>query len=151
MNIIKGDLIDLALKGKFEIIIHGCNCFNSMGKGIAKSIKNIFPEAYEADMKTIRGNKKKLGTYSMVKIKRINVEFYVINAYTQYHYRGKKPVNYSAIRKVFKKIKQDFKGRTIGYPKIGAGLAGGDWRIISSIINEELKGENHTLVLYNKN
>jgi hypothetical protein len=31
---------------------------------------------------------------------------------------------------------------------IGAGLAGGDWEIISAIINEELYGEDHTLVIY---
>ena len=38
----------------------------------------------------------------------------------------------------------------IGYPAIGAGLAGGNWEIISGIIDEELKGENHTFVEYEK-
>jgi O-acetyl-ADP-ribose deacetylase (regulator of RNase III) len=42
-----------------------------------------------------------------------------------------------------------FSGKRIGYPKIGAGLAGGDWNIISSIIDKELIGEDHTLVLLN--
>jgi O-acetyl-ADP-ribose deacetylase (regulator of RNase III) len=36
----------------------------------------------------------------------------------------------------------------IGYPAIGAGLAGGDWEVISSIIEEELKGEDHTFVKF---
>jgi hypothetical protein len=36
----------------------------------------------------------------------------------------------------------------IGYPLYGSGLAGGSWEIISKIIDEELKGENHTLVEY---
>jgi len=39
-------------------------------------------------------------------------------------------------------------GMRIGYPLIGAGLAGGDWTIISAIIDEELKGEDHALVIY---
>jgi len=43
-------------------------------------------------------------------------------------------------------IKNDFSGKRIGYPLIGAGLAGGNWRIISKIIDEELNGEDHTLV-----
>ena len=43
---IKGDLIKLAIKGDFDVIIHGCNCFCTMGAGIAKSIKTAFPEAY---------------------------------------------------------------------------------------------------------
>jgi O-acetyl-ADP-ribose deacetylase (regulator of RNase III) len=47
---------------------------------------------------------------------------------------------------VFKNIKIDYTGKLIGYPKIGAGLAGGNWNQISKIINEELVDENHTLV-----
>ena len=43
-------------------------------------------------------------------------------------------------------LEEAFSGRRIGYPKIGAGLAGGDWEILSKIIDEELAGENHMLV-----
>jgi hypothetical protein len=32
------------------------------------------------------------------------------------------------------------------YPKIGAGLARGDWPTIAAMIDEELAGEDHTLV-----
>ena len=35
MNIVKGDLIKSAKEGQFDVIIHGCNCFNTMGAGIA--------------------------------------------------------------------------------------------------------------------
>ncbi|MER8782100.1 hypothetical protein NKH60_12735 [Mesorhizobium sp. M1006] len=45
-------------------------------------------------------------------------------------------------------VKGKFAGKRIGYPKIGAGLAGGDWETIASIINDELAGEDHTLVEY---
>ncbi|HBG21357.1 MAG TPA: phosphatase, partial [Desulfobulbaceae bacterium] len=41
-----------------------------------------------------------------------------------------------------------FAGKKIGYPKIGAGLGGGNWDRISAIIDEELAGEDHSLVLY---
>ncbi len=47
-----------------------------------------------------------------------------------------------------KVIKQQFTGKKIAYPKIGAGLAGGDWDIIYPIICEELAGEHHTYVKY---
>ena len=39
-----------------------------------------------------------------------------------------------------------FDGQRIGYPRIGAGLAGGDWSEIAGIIGEELEGQDHTLV-----
>jgi len=47
-------------------------------------------------------------------------------------------------------VKQKFSGHRIGYPAIGAGLAGGDWKIISAIIDEELANEDHTFVEYQK-
>jgi len=47
MNVIPGDLLRLALDGRFDVIVHGCNCQCAMGKGIALSIKQQFPEAYE--------------------------------------------------------------------------------------------------------
>ncbi len=45
-------------------------------------------------------------------------------------------------------VKLHFSGRRIGYPLIGAGLAKGNWKLISQIIDEELEGEDHTLVEY---
>ena len=56
--------------------------------------------------------------------------------------------DYEAIREVFKSIRRDFAGKRIGYPMIGAGLAGGDWDTISEIICEALVGEDHTMVVF---
>ena len=56
----------------------------------------------------------------------------------------------SNAQEVFSKIKREFTGQRIGYPLIGAGLAGGDWKVISKIIEDELKDENHTLVEFEK-
>ena len=75
----------------------------------------------------------------------------IINAYTQYDFKGAGTLaDYEAIRSVFKAIKTDFSGLRIGYPAIGAGLARGDWSLISKIITEELKGEDHTFVEYTR-
>ncbi|RXK01258.1 phosphatase [Arcobacter sp. CECT 8986] len=151
MNIKKADLIFLAKSGEFDVIIHGCNCFCAMDAGIAKRIKDEFPSAYEEDCKTKKGDKSKLGTYTKVKIENKNSSFYIINAYTQYDWNTDKiNVDYEAIKSVFLKIKEEFHGKKIAYPKIGAGLARGDWKIISKIIDDCLKEENHTLVKYEK-
>ena len=55
MKIIQGDLVAMAQQGQFDVIVHGCNCFCAMGAGIAKSIRRAFPQAYEADLKTRKG------------------------------------------------------------------------------------------------
>ncbi len=146
MNVLHGDLLRYAKEGKFDAIVHGCNCFNNMGAGIAREIKGQFPKAYEADLATVRGSRDKLGTYTFATTK---YNFVVINAYTQYQYgRGQNHADYDAIREVFTKINNDFKGKRIGIPKIGAGLAGGDWRIIEKILEEVCTDINLTLVLW---
>ena len=163
MKEIKGDLIKLAKAGEFDIIIQGCNCFCTMGKGIAPQIKKAFPEAYEADLKTIKGDRDKLGTVSVAYNEEHKVG--IVNAYAQYDYRPTeiddlvRRTDYEALRSCFKLIKakilyaEMYQGLNlddvrIGYPKIGCGLAGGDWNIVSKIIDEELEGLDHTLVEY---
>ncbi|MBU0969492.1 MAG: macro domain-containing protein [Proteobacteria bacterium] len=149
MKTIKGDLIQLALSGKFEVIIHGCNCFCSMDAGIARQIRETFPLAYQADCKTVSGDIKKLGAYSQATLQVQQKPLTIINGYTQFQYAGSMILaDYSAIDCLFARIKTDFSGKAIGYPKIGAGLGGGDWKKISGIINGRLEGENHTLVEY---
>lgn len=142
---ISGNLLHLAEQGTFDVIIHGCNCQCAMGAGIAKSIKEFYPQAYVADQSTEKGSLSKLGDYS----KADTGKFIIVNAYTQFDWRGNGvKVDYNAVRSVFKKIRKDFSGKKIGYPKIGAGLANGNWDLIQQIITEELAGEDHTLVNY---
>lgn len=147
MKIREGNLITLANEGYFDVIIHGCNCFCTMGAGIAKHIKNAFPQAYQADLQTKKGDRSKLGTYSSATINASQQQITIVNAYTQFHWRGKKPVDYQAIEQVFLKISQHFSGQRMAYPLIGAGLAGGDWSIIAKIIGQALDGQDHTLVV----
>src|SRR5574344_1634321 len=143
MKKVYGDLIEMAEHGDFDVIVHGCNCFCTMGAGIALQIKHHFPEAYYADCDySKKGDKKKLGNYSCAYCCK---DITVVNAYTQYDFRGRNNADYKAIRSVFSKIKHDFHGKRIGYPLIGAGLAGGDWDKISKIIDKELEDEEHTL------
>ncbi len=151
MSVLKGDLIQFALAGRFDVIIHGCNCFCTMGAGIAKLIRDNFVEAYQADLATQTGDREKLGTYSSACIKKNGNIFTIVNGYTQYDFSGHGTlVDYKAIHKLFSRIKKDFSNQRIGYPKIGAGLAKGDWEVISDIINKELDGEDHTLVEFVK-
>lgn len=149
MKEVTGDLLQLVMRGKFDVIVHGCNCCCTMGAGIAKSIKVQFPEAYQADLQTISGDRSKLGRYSQACIQRDDIQFIIVNAYTQFDWRGRGlKADYEAIRLAFRQIKQEFAGQRIAYPLIGAGLAGGDWTIIAKIIDEELQGEDHTLVRF---
>jgi O-acetyl-ADP-ribose deacetylase (regulator of RNase III) len=125
-NIVKGDLIRLS--NNFDAIAHGCNCFCTMGAGIAKQIKLNFPEAYEADLKTESGCKRKLGTFSKAGK--------VYNIYTQYSYsRTTKMFEPWALKKGLEEVAKDmgFKGK-LGVPLIGGGLAKGSPEEIKDIM-----------------
>ena len=123
MKILKGDLLAFAEAGQFEVIIHGCNCLCNMESGIARSIKDKYPAVYKADLATKKGDKAKLGNFTFAEVGNES-QFVVVNAYTQYAYsRDKVDVDYDAIRQVFNRIKQDFSGKRIGYPLIGAWIS----------------------------
>lgn len=152
---IKGNLIDLAEAGHFDVIVHGCNCFHTMGAGIAKEISTRYPTALAADREfTNKGDKTKLGSYTYaLATSPTGHRFTIVNAYTQYYYgRPKKNAgplaDYAAIDRVFRELaRQCPQLLRFGYPKIGAGLAGGDWNIIQNIINSALSGCHHNLVI----
>lgn len=133
MKIVRGNLITLAQQGHFNIIVQGCNCFNTMGSGIAREIREKYPEAYEADCMTERGDYNKLGNYTVM----LGKQFNIINAYTQYDFsRGSDVFEYAAFELILKKLAYQYKGCNFGLPKIGCGLAGGDEARIMKLIQD---------------
>lgn len=142
LNEVWGDLIKDAKN--YDAIIHGCNCFNVMGAGIAAQVQKVFPEAYKVDQETTAGDESKLGSFTSARISKYNLT--VINAYTQY-YPGAN-ANYTAIEMALVKINENFKGKKVAIPMIGAGIAGGDWSIIKAIIIKTLTDVNLTIVYW---
>lgn len=171
---IEGDLIELALKGEFDAITHGCNCFCTMGAGVAVSMKNTFGcDKYKLEDQKYKGDINKLGQidYAVLIINPVEKTVYrqsfakilhphrylvVINSYTQYRYGANhtdgvsKPFDYEAFRLCMRKINFTFKGKHIGMPMIGSHLAGGDWEKIKQIIINETNDCDVTVVIYNK-
>lgn len=153
MKVIKGDIISLVQNGEFDVLVHGCNCFNNMNVGFCKQIKKEFPVSFLVDGRTGYGKKYKLGTYSGCTVDlreydyRINKKIIVINAYTQYTLGEGATLNYLALKKVFQKIKTDFTGRKIVFPLIGIELKNFSAGKVCEIIDKELDGEDYSLVV----
>ncbi len=166
---IEGDLIKLALEVNFDVIAHGCNCFCTMGAGIAPKMAEAFGcnefmmegLAYKGDINklgTIDGQRRAInynmpGSLSVLPRTKIIT---IINAYTQYgfgrnHSNGSDiPLDYEALALCMRKINHNFKDLHIGLPQIGCGLAGGDWNRVKEIIQKELKDCNVTVVIFKK-
>jgi len=135
MKQVKGDLLALGKANEFDIIVQGCNCWNTMGSGIAKSIREQFPDAWLADQETLAGDRNKLGCYTIGMAGRL----VVINAYTQYNtakYPGHDVFEYKSFELILDKLATRFGKYRIGLPMIGMGLAGGDPAQIIPMIEE---------------
>lgn len=161
-----GDLLEFFESGKVDFIAHGCNCFHTMGSGIARQIKEKYPQAFEADKDTDYGDYNKLGSYSRYggayyfvstylnecsNKKRFKLANQILNCYTQFNYGNDRCyLDYEALTLCLRKINYEFKHKTIGLPQIGCGLAGGDWNKVREIIKKELKDIDVIVVMYNK-
>jgi O-acetyl-ADP-ribose deacetylase (regulator of RNase III) len=152
---IKGDLIKLALKGEFNVIAHGCNCFNTMGAGIAVQMAHHFGcDEYPMEQSKYRGEINKLGSIEgkpfVITNKEYNGMIGVVNAYTQFEFSSKNgpALDYEALTLCLRKINYKFSGLKVGLPMIGCGLAGGDWKIVNKIIKKELNKCDVSVVIF---
>lgn len=133
----KGNLLE---QPDIDVIIHQANLFHTFGAGIAKQIKEKFPEAYAADCKTVHGDKSRLGNYSYA----FSNDKLILNLYSQFGLSSSNRVtSYDAMVTGLTKIKLDIECNVfdlqdnfkIGMPhKIGCGLANGNWEIVNSIL-----------------
>lgn len=130
---VQGDLFETDC----DIIAHGCNCRGVMGSGVALVVRNKYPKAYNMYLEKDVEDGWELGDVQTVLQ---NDGKYIANCATQFHFlpRGMNHADYDAIRTCMEKLKRfaKDKGLSVAIPKIGAGLAGGNWRTIESIINE---------------
>lgn len=150
IEIMKGDL----LESDCNVIIHQANCFGVMGGGIARHIKSKYPEVYKADreFRFPVGSIERLGTCSYAKTCDGK---HIFNMYSQYNYgTDKVQTDYDAFRKalniiIIQATHSHIKNIEIGLPYgIGCGLAGGDWKIVSKIIEDISEKQNWPIYLY---
>lgn len=158
LNYKVGDVINAILYGDLVAIGHQANCFNTMNSGVAKAIRTRLPCAWEADQLTVKGDRDKLGTISVGQLRDDEgvPTGVVYNLYGQYNYGydAKGYTNYEALAHALIAMRDDLlTGRdlwNVGFPKIGAGLGGGDWSIIADIIDAAFYGfdERFNVTIY---
>ena len=138
----RGNLLDA--KG---IIVHGCNAQGVMGSGVALAIKNKWPDVYQ-QYKDHFDTKSSWAALGQIIPVVVAPDTYVLNAITQKNYGrdGTRYVSYDAVTACFEKVRgwaEHFKQTEnrsvpVNFPLLGAGLGGGDWEIISTIIDRTL-------------
>lgn len=152
---VKGNLLDMADNGEFDIIIQGCNCFNAMGAGLAPQIAKRYPMAEGVDSDTVKGSIQKLGNWTYAwntEDTKAPIQFKIINAYTQYvtSQQGEDVFEYASFEVILRKLAHEYGKQRYGLPYIGMGLAGGDKKRIMAMIEnfaKEISAKGGTVTL----
>jgi O-acetyl-ADP-ribose deacetylase (regulator of RNase III) len=123
------------------LIAHGCNALGVMGSGIAKAIKDQFPACFSEYSRWHQKNGLKLGEVVYYHHNDGNPENEVLiaNCITQQNTgTNRRQVNYVAVAKAMSDVCQFANAAelVVRIPLIGAGLGGGDWKVISEIIKD---------------
>jgi O-acetyl-ADP-ribose deacetylase (regulator of RNase III) len=130
------------------VLGHGVNCQHKMRSGVAKTIREKWPEVYESYMGLPKG-KTMLGATHVITI---NEDLHVANMYTQefYGYDGKRYADLESIEM----CTVDLLRYSLAYalplylPKIGSARGGLDWDAeIVPALNRSIRAVDDTAII----
>ena len=129
IKVISGDL----LEAKEVLIVHQVNCMGVMDKGVAKQIREKWPEVYDgysAMCKSYGNFRREL--LGCVYWKCVGLNKYIGNLFGQYGCAsdGKRHTDYVALREGLLKVRDFSEGGRVDIAMpygIGCGNGGGDW------------------------
>lgn len=139
---IKGNLLDTDC----QVIAHGVNCQGAMGSGVAKALYTKWPKVKEKYYEFFMENNAGLdGENFLGEIDDIMVDNetgkVVVNCFTQQYfgYNDNLYLDYGALENCMYQLFDTcvFYGvDEVAIPKIGCGLAGGDWTKVKEILDK---------------
>lgn len=143
---VKGNLLDAEDR---DIILQQVNCQGAMNSGIARQIRARYPDvftSYKAMCDEHKDNTSELlGSVDYF----IAPNYLIANCFGQDKYgRDKRYTSYAALKECFENVATN-KGCRIGIPyKIGCGLGGGDWDVVSHVIHNAFKDMDVKIYIY---
>lgn len=127
-----GDLLET----EAQYICHCVNAQGVMNSGVARAIRERYPRAYEIYRLKYEFLGRELPLGSVIGAD--CGQHTILNLVGQRYYGrdGRRYIDYAALRKGIAVINRNI-DEPVAFPRIGCGLAGGDWMTVSEIIEEE--------------
>lgn len=131
-----------------DAILHQVNCQGVMGSGVAKQVREKYPNAFNGYKKLCDAYIKKsqlLGTAQYIEI---GEDKYIVNLFAQeyFGYDGKCYTDYEALKRALKNVNRYLTNKTIAIPYLmGCHRGGGNWDVVSKMI-EEVFDKNDVLI-----
>lgn len=141
-----------------RIIVHCCNDVGGWGSGFVVALGSRFPASEQAyrDWFKIGSHVDASGPPGLGEVQLVDVGdgVSVANLIGQHGVGrapdGGVPVRYEAIREGLRKVRGRARamGATVHMPRMGAGLAGGDWGAVERIVEDELVAHGVAVTVY---
>lgn len=138
-----------------KLIVHGCNDLGRWGKGFVLAISKRWPEPERRYRAWHRGEDKESGAFALGAVQFVTVrpDLTIGNLISQHGIgkrKGVAPVRYDALRTGFRQVAVFAleKSASVHMPRIGCGLAGGNWDEVEVIIEEELPKRGIPVTIY---
>jgi O-acetyl-ADP-ribose deacetylase (regulator of RNase III) len=156
---VKGDATKPQGDGK-KIIAHVCNDEGGWGAGFVLALDRMSPLpriSYLQEYKYWTKNEGltfiPLGLIQVVSAGHANPDVEVCNMIAQHRTirNVPKPICYKSLEVALTRLAEEAieKNATVHMPRIGCGLAGGDWNVVESIINRTLTLRDIDVTVYN--
>lgn len=142
LTFVRGDATDPPGFGP-KVIVHICNNVGGWGAGFVVAISRRWPEPEAAYRTWFNGEVGfGLGQIQPVLVRMASGPLWVINMVAQHGVGSQNgpPIRYHELRKCLKQVVEfaNRNGASVHMPRIGCGLAGGDWTEVEKIIRETL-------------
>lgn len=142
ISYVSGDILTPNAEERAVIVCHQVNCKGVMGAGLALQVRRKHPGVYRLYRDKCSQIAAGIGGLGDVQFCSVLADagYVVANIFGQDRYgKGECFTNYDALWKAFRTIAATFPAHVIRIPyKLGCGLAGGDWSVVSAIIEETL-------------
>lgn len=135
------------------IICHQVNCIGVMGAGLARDIRNKWPDVYKQYASLCRSFKDSPGML-LGKVHEVTVsdKLVVANCFGQVYPGHGMMTCYEAWKHIIKYLLDDacyFGCQSVHLPyMVGCGLAGGDWKVMHDILESGFKEHDIEVVLH---
>jgi O-acetyl-ADP-ribose deacetylase (regulator of RNase III) len=128
-------------KSGADVICHQVNCQGVMGSGIAKQVREKYPEVFASYKKVCDEYRTEFGSHALLGGVQGSpiAGMWIINLFAQdnFGYDGKCYTDYDSLRRCLEKVKAEFPNRTIAIPYLmGCHRGGGDWNTVYKMIEE---------------
>lgn len=133
----------------FKVIAHCCNDIGAWGAGFVLALSRKWPEPEDAYREMGLEDGYSGGTVCIVSVApQIKVANIIGQHGCHSNRMGHPPVRYDWIRVGLGFVRCDLPDHSVHMPRIGCGLAGGDWSVMERVIEETLCAHDVAVYVY---